>query len=397
MNNYRNTYCTHAVRTALACIIAIAFPMVPCSCRASNQSTNNARLLSVKDADEFMIPRGVDPSHEVPCPEFDTMEEAEAMFAQSGLNYCFCKFIADHPATMDYAFSTLQWTNNMPLTIADAPDGSIRIYGWDNHMGGTCTNWSAIYQIRDKGKVYTYEGLPDWPYDNHLIAAIYQLPHPKRHLYLFDTYFREWSTQSYNGFVAYERIGHELKRVPIIRNEEGKLVSEIGFEYDVPEFFFHFARTLTWDYLYDWDTDNNILYFPVPRGDYHTSMTDRFVRYQWNTKTLEPTDTVANPRLYPPLRNYVVSLQHTKASYVQVRVDSMADGRLRYAAWDRDQDISTIPNIVVYGERKGDEFHFYNPPSYTYVVTIDDHPEVRVYYGDSIGHLGEPGSVYSEY
>jgi hypothetical protein len=367
-----------------------------CGCHSGNKSTNEEHLLAVEDSDEYMLPRGVDPSHEVPCPEFETIEEAEIVFAQSGLNYCFCQFIADNPSTMEYRFNILQESENMPLTIADAPDGAIRVYGWDNHMGGTCISWSAMYQVRDKGKVYTFEGLPDWEYDAHLVTAIYKLPHPKRNLYLFDTYLREWSSQSYNGFVAYERIGHELKRVPILRGEEGDLVNEIGFEYCVPEFYFNFARALTWDYLYHWDADKDILYFPVPREDKYTYMTDRFVRYRWNKKTLEPTDTVANPRIYEPLRDYITCLQHTKAGCVQVRVDSLADGRLRYTAWDREQDISTKPNLVLYGKRVGDEYHFYNPPTYTYVVTIEDVPEVRTYHSDIPGQLGELYDTYTD-
>ena len=377
-------------------LLMLAVLSTLCSCSSGNKTTNEERMLAVADSDEYMIPRGVDPSHEVPCPEFETIEEAEIMFAQSGLNYCFCQFIANNPSTMEYGFSVLQKSDNMPVTIADAPDGTIRVYGWDDHMGGTCISWSALYQIRDKGKVYTYEGLPDWEYDQHLVTAIYELPHPKRHLYLFDTYYREWSSMSYTGFIAYERIGHELKRVPILRDEEGKLVSEIGFEYCVPEFYFNFACALTWDYLYHWDSDKHILYFPVPREDEGTYMTDRFVRYRWNKKTLDPTDTVANPHLYEPLRNYVVCLQHTLASHVQVRVDSLADGRLRYTAWNREGDISDEPNIVLYGERKGNEFFFYNPPTYTYVVTIEETPEVRVYYGDTIGKLDELSNLYRE-
>ena len=125
-------------------------------------------------------------------------------------------------------------------------------------------------------------------------------------------------------------------------------------------------------------------------------MTDRFIRYRWNKKSLEPIDTVCNPHLYEPLRNYVTSYQHFKAGYVQVRVDSLPDGQLRYTAWEREQDISEKPNIVLYGKRVGDEYHFYNPPTYTYVVTIEEFPEVRLYYSNVPGQLGELSGVYKE-
>ena len=371
-----------------------AIAAIFCGCGSGNKNTTDSKLLAVKDSDEYMFQYGVDPSREIPCPEFETIEEAEVMFAQSGLNYCFCNFIANNPSTMDYSFNTLQTTENMPVTIADAPDGSIRIYGWDNHMGGTCISWSGMYQVRDKGKVYAYEGLPDWgEYDLNLITAVYRLPHPKRHLYLFDAYYREWSSMSYRGFITYERIGHELKQVNLIRDDEGELVSEIGFEYSVPEFYFNFACALTWDYQYQWDKEKNILYFPLHREDEYTYMTDRFIRYRWNNQTLEPTDTVCNPRLYEPLRNYVCSFQHANAGAVQIRIDSMADGRFRYTAWDRNRDISTKPNIVLYGESVGEEYRFYNG-SHTYVVTKEEDPEVRIYYSSTPGQLGE---LYGRY
>ena len=340
--------------------IAFAIVAMLCGCHSGNKSTTDSQLLAVKDSDEYMIHYGVDPSNEIPCPEFETIEEAEVMFAQSGLNYCFCDFIANHPSTMDYNFSILENSENMAFTIADASDGSVRIYGWDNHMGGTCINWSAMYQVRDQGKVYTYEGLPDWEYDLFLITDIHVLPHPKRHLYIFEAYFREWSSQSYQGFIAYERIGHELKRVKLFLDEEDKLTNEIGYEYCVPEFYFNFARALTWDYMYQWDDKNCILYFPLHCDDPYTSLTDRFIRYQWGAGTMVPIDTVCNPRLHESLRNYVTGYQHFKAGYVQVRIDSLADGRLRYTAWDRNEDISTEPNIVLYGKSVGNEYHFYN-------------------------------------
>ena len=376
-------------------VIVFAMMMALCSCHSSKKNTNESQLLAVKDSDEYLIDDDIDPSLEIQCPEFETIEEAEIMIAQSGLNYCFCEFIADNPSTMDYNFKVLENSDNMPVTIVDAPDKSIRIYGWNNHMGGTCISWSAMYQVRDKGKVYSYEGLPDWEDDQYLITAIYQLPHPKRHLYLFDGYFREWSSQSYIGFIAYERIGHELKRVNVLRNEEGELVSEIGFEYCVPEFYFNFARSLTWDYLYSWDNEAKVLYFPLSRENQYTYMTDRFIRYHWNKATLAPTDTVCNPKLHKSLQNYVTGLKHFEAECVQVRIDSLADGRLRYTAWDRNQDIGTKPNIVLYGKSVGDEYHFYND-RYTYVVTKEDTPQIRIYYSNTQGQLGELYSTYAE-
>jgi len=42
-----------------------------------------------------------------------------------------------------------------------------------------------------------------------------QLPHPKRHLYLFDAFVRISGSSGYQSFITYEQKGHNLKRVPL--------------------------------------------------------------------------------------------------------------------------------------------------------------------------------------
>lgn len=281
-------------------------------------------------------------------------------------------------------------------TIVESPDGIIRFIGNNNHTGGIASGWSSIYQIRDKGQIYTFEGLPDWDGEPALITAIYCLPHPKRNLYLFDAYFRYSGSGAYQAFVAYERIEHTLKRVSVLRNDEGNLCNEIGFEFNVPDYYFRFARSLGYENLYKWSEHESVLYYPIGYNENGARLTDKYVRYIWNEQTLEPTtDTVCNPRLYEPLQNYVACLQHTKAGYVQVRVDSLADGQLRYSAWDRNKDISTEPNIVLYGKSVGDAYHFFNQ-TYTYVVTREEIPEVHIYYSSTPGQLGELSNTYKE-
>lgn len=284
---------------------------------------------------------------------------------------------------------------NEPI-IVDSPDGVIRFIGNNNHTGGIASGWSSIYQIRDNGHIYTYDGLPDWDGEPALITAIYCLPHPKRQLYLFDAYFRFSGSGAYQAFISYELLGHSLKRISVLRDDEGNLSNEIGFEFNVPDYYFRFARTLGYGNLYKWSEHESVFYYPIGKAENRTILTDRYIKYIWNSKSLEPTsDTVCNPRLYEPLRNYVTCLQHTEAGYVQVRVDSMPDGRLRYTAWDRKQDISEGPNIILYGQSVGDEYHFYNK-THTYVVTKENNPEVRIYYSHIPGQLGELYSTYKE-
>ena len=282
------------------------------------------------------------------------------------------------------------------IEIVSSPDGAICLYIRNNTSRDASYGWSIIYDVRDNDSVYTYEGLPDWEGEVSSVNKIHALPHPKRHLYLFDAFFRISGAYGYNTFVTYERKGHDLKRVPLLRDENGELTCEIGFEYNFGDYYFRFARALGYNYQYLWDEAKGILYYPLLYEDSYL-LNDKFVKYRWDGKSLYPTaDTVANPHLYESLRDYVACLQHTKAGTIQVRVDSLSDGRLRYTAWDRDGDICKEPNIVLYGERKGNEFHFYNPPTYTYVVTIEDTPEVRTYHSEDPGQLGELNGIYTE-
>lgn len=281
------------------------------------------------------------------------------------------------------------------VSIISSPDGRICIYRRNIQTRDASMGWSVIYDVKDNGSVYTYEGLPDWEGEVATINRIHTLPHPRRHLYLFDAFFRISGSYGYQAFVTYELIGHELKRVAVLTDEQGDLSAEMGFEYNFADYYFRFARALGYNYQYMWDEEDGILYYPLLQKDTYL-LNDKFIIYRWNGKTMKPTtDTVCNPRLYEPLQNYISCLQHTKAGYVQVRVDSMADGRLRYAAWDREQEISAEPNIVLYGKSVGDECHFYNQ-THTYVVTREDIPEVHVYYSNIPGQLGELYSTYKE-
>lgn len=281
------------------------------------------------------------------------------------------------------------------VTIVTSPDGRICLYSRNNAAHDAVMGWSILYDVKVKDSVYTYEGLPDWTGEASSIIRIHCLPHPKRSLYLFDAYFRISGAYAYQSYITYELVGHELKRVNLWKDED-HLFDEMGFEYNIPDYYFRFARSLDYSYQYMWDEENGIFYYPLLEpGTY--LLTDKFACYRWTGKCLQPTgDTVCNPRLYEPLRDYVACLQHTDCGYVQVRVDSMPDGRLRYTAWDRGISVRTEPNIILYGERVGNEFHFRNPPTYTYVVTIEDTPEVRLYHSTDPGQLGELYGTYKE-
>lgn len=280
------------------------------------------------------------------------------------------------------------------ISVVYSSDGAICVYS-KSLSGSVYFGWSNRYTVKDRDSIYTFDGLPDWESEVSSINNIYSLPHPKRHLYLFDAYFRESGSEGYQYFVAFERIGHDLKRVNILRDDAGNPQCEIGFEYNFGDYYFRFARTLGDNSLYQWDEKNATLYYPVLIPDSYF-MTDKFVRYVWNGQMMAPVpDTVANPRLHASLQDYALCLRHTQAGSIQVRVDSLADGRLRYASWKREQNISTKPSMILYGKTVEDEYYFYDQ-TFTYVVTKEDIPQVRLYHSNTPGQLGKLHTTYAE-
>lgn len=181
------------------------------------------------------------------------------------LALCACAKVTDKGAAI---LSQIPTDETMPVDTVWSPDSAICIYGWDDQTGGQMIHWSAVYQVIDDKCTATYENLPDWPDEPlSLVMAIHVLPHPTRHLYLFDTYFREWSAVGYLGFITYERKGTTLQRVALVRDEEGQLVNEVGFEYDALE---------VWpEIIYRWDEPSASI------------ITDGFGSYQWNGEALE--------------------------------------------------------------------------------------------------------------
>ena len=187
---------------------------------------------------------------------------------------CACGVSTGHQPSVspnwDSVFALVPQDNNMPIDTVCSPDSAVWVYGWDNLTGGQMISWSAVYTVRDDdGTSYAFEGLPDWDNDDmSLITGIYALPHPERRLYLFESYFREWSAVGFIGLTAFERTGHTLRRVPLIRDEEGELVEQVGFEYDALD---------KWrEIICLWDDST------------HTFLFNGFPAYRWNGTTLEP-------------------------------------------------------------------------------------------------------------
>lgn len=369
-------------------------------CRECAEETiKNGTLLSVGDPEEDdLLPHGIRPTKEVPCPRFESFEEAEAVFIQSGLNYCFRKFIADHPSSMTYSFEAMQQSGIMPLSIADSEDGTIRCYCWNNNLGFRCTTWSSMYQVKDKGKVYTYGGLPMYDSEEemeYIVVSISQLPHKSRNLYLFFMFHDVVFEVSGYTIAAFERIGHELKQVALFRNAEGEMVDAIGVDYFLRDYVVRYVQDTYCDDIYVWNDKDKDLYLAIGQEDHTLIMTDRYVRCHWDGKIMAPVDTTYNPTFHPSVAGYQELVRIFRTDDHIVRIDSMPDGRMRYTSWSVRHDVSEQPNIMLYGNTVDGKYRFYNN-TYTYIVDLDHyHPEVSIYYSEIPRQLGKWQITYS--
>ncbi len=310
-------------------------------------------------------------------------------FNVAGYEFTFAEYIKYDPATIHYPFCKLRDLEEDPLRIVDSDDGRVRFYGWDTHMGGTCISWNTLYQISDKGKVYTYEGMPDSGVgeESMLVTGIYRLPHHHKKYYVICFYFREWSSLSMYSAYTYELKDRELKRIKLFKDFEGNSVDHIWYEYNSPDYYFRIARALDFDYHFYWDEKNNSLYYPLGRKNNGLIMSDRYVPYHWNGKTLEPQAETGNPHLCASLQNYACLVQAVSTHSYFIRIDSLDNGRLRYAAWNNGISDSPEPDMLLEnGVNKDGRYYFRNETT-TYAVTQEDWPVLEIYKNDPNGNL----------
>lgn len=328
-----------------------------------------------------------------------TIEEVEELYKDggygfniAGYDFTFTQYLAYNPATMHYPFTKLRNSEESSLGIADSPDGKIRFYEWISEMGGSYINWDAMYQIDDHGTIYTFSGLPDWDSEYAVPMDIFLLPHKKKDYYIFIYYIREWSSQSYYAAVSYELTGGTLKRVELFTDSEGKPTDRIDYEYNVPDYYFRFARACGFDYHFYFDEATSTLYYPLGWDEDYLIMTDRYIPYRWDGKSIKrQTQTVGNPDLHTSLQDYVCLIQTLRIAdndTVLARIDSLADGSYRYAAW-RSKPMSAKPSVLIYNGTADTARYYFHADTITYAVTKESTPIMEVYKNSGIGTLGK--------
>ena len=249
---------------------------------------------------------------------------------------------------MDYGFERLKELTS--IEVFDSDDGNVRIYSWTNPSMATMGDYGCILQYRWKGKVKFGTFIHNRDEYELATRGFYTL---EDGLYIRYAYLREWSTQAYAIAETYKLSKDGLEEVFLFETEDG-LSEEIDMEYNIPDWYFRAGRGEGFKWIFHYDESNQILYFPSTPE--YNIISDRYIPYKWNGKTMLPLSEVGNPFLHPSLRGYEILELLAKTERNIIRVDKIADGNYRYTAWPVAKSMYDSPDIILkngeyYGEQ----------------------------------------------
>ena len=255
----------------------------------------------------------------------------------------FQQVILSDNSSMSYPFdSIVQYAN---ITIADSDDGLVRIYSWEEPHPWTMSDYTELIQYRWEGTVLI-QGEMDCEEEFCPIAearSFYVINANDKTYYLVSFYFEEWSSLAYMSFDAFELTKNGLKPVLLFNTEEG-LAENIGFEYNIPDWYFKANLGEGYDWLGYYDPDKCIYYLPESSFD----LSDRYFQYYFDGDCFNLKEgTVANPFLSPLLRDYVCLVKLLETRRNKIRIDQMDAKTYRYAAWRIGEQMISEPEIVI--------------------------------------------------
>lgn len=258
--------------------------------------------------------------------DYDLFEEAVRAFPEEAMNYDFDRI--------------KEWTS---VEIFDTDDGNVRVYSWTYPPEGTMGTYGNILQYKWRGKVkfgtFTHDR-DEFELDTR---GLYTLDNGK---YIRFEYLREWSTQAYASAKAYRLTRRGLQAIPLFETEDG-LSEMIDLEYCIPDWYFRAGRGEGYGWLFFFDDSKKTLYYPS--SEEYNFLSDRYVPYVWDGKTMHPKREVGNPFLYPSLQEYESLALLGRTSRNLIRIDYMADGTYRYAAWPSLSEMYDRPELVING------------------------------------------------
>lgn len=179
---------------------------------------------------------------------------------------------------------------NKDRKVLESEDGLVRITAWETPLAGMSGSYNTELEYEWNGKKHVVRR-KDEDFDETVMMPM-RLYSIGNNLYLLYQLYRESSWQVYLEMGAYRLTEDGLQPVSIFDTPDGWascLSSEI--------------TTTTWDYelnedsgeywwIYYYNTDNGILYYPVTEGG---AITGVFIPYLWNGKVFTPSEITSNP------------------------------------------------------------------------------------------------------
>lgn len=172
----------------------------------------------------------------------------------------------------------------------------------------------------------------------------------------------------------------KIAKKPIARANYENAYS-IDTSYYIPDWYFT-TDGLGWDWLINYDKETGALYVAEETED--KVLNDRYDMYKFEKGVLRYVGTDAGYWLHPSLHNFKRLCGIYQTENKLIRIDQLNDGTYRYAAWNKNKDMSDTPELIIGDGQTGivENVIVFCNGDYTYVV-----PEYRRGHGDDFGKM----------
>lgn len=296
--------------------------------------------------------------------------------------------------TLHYPFKKLQ--QKIGITITTSPDNKVRLYSWDTGMGGTSPEYQTYIQYASGDTVFARTLYPI--YDSKYVFAddirkdgndinegsfcnkLYQVPMEGRNnAYIIVAYNKASSVEGIQESILLREKEGKLIKLPFI-DKQGEEQLSVSADYYIPDWYFT-TDGLGWNWVMSFDSKTNTLYVPES-GD--MEMSDRYDLYRYYDGRMVYIGNDAGYWLHPSLKNFKRLAGIYQTDTKLIRIDRLKNDTFRYAAWPKSKPMSSEPELVLTGGKRGivkNAIVFRNG-DYTYIV-----PEYRRGHGDDFGKV----------
>lgn len=319
--------------------------------------------------------------------------------------YELVEYATGNTSSLVYGFAKLKEESD--VSILTSQDRKVRFYTWDTHTGGTSPDYAAYVQYNNGPSInigrftpFTsskYVDVSDVKQDGYepseggWIDCLYQIDQPNGNtVYITSAYNKASSSEGGQDIIAMQIIDGKLQKIPFTYGNGEESLST-GCYYSIPDWYFT-TDGLGWDWVPSFDSETNTLYVPED-GD--MVMSDRYNKYQFKDGKMRYVGNGAGFWLHPSLHNFkrLCGIYQTKTKFI--RVDLLADGNYRYAAWNKRDAMSGTPELVIIGGKTDeiDNAIVFEKDDYQYIV-----PAYRRGQGDDFGKfiIKKNGKVIQE-